>query len=81
MSRRYRRKRPAYSTKSLLILILVILVALGQAFLEEEPPDSLDPGIYHVERVVDGDTLLLTNQARIRLLGVDTPETVKKKSP
>lgn len=28
-----------------------------------------------VRRVVDGDTLLLENGARVRLLGVDTPET------
>jgi len=31
--------------------------------------------LYRVERVVDGDTLLLAGGTRIRLLGVDTPET------
>ena len=31
-----------------------------------------DPG-HDVERVVDGDTLLLANHARVRLIGVDTP--------
>jgi micrococcal nuclease len=29
---------------------------------------------YAVERVVDGDTVLLANGARVRLIGVDTPE-------
>ncbi len=29
---------------------------------------------YRVKRVVDGDTLLLTNGERVRLIGVDTPE-------
>jgi micrococcal nuclease len=31
--------------------------------------------LYRVERVVDGDTLLLEGGTRIRLLGVNTPET------
>lgn len=30
-----------------------------------------------VERVVDGDTFVLDNGERVRLIGVDTPETVK----
>ena len=40
-------------------------------------------GIYRVERVVDGDTLILANQTRtrIRLIGADTPETVKPNTP
>jgi len=29
---------------------------------------------YHVERVVDGDTLKLSDGQRVRLIGVDTPE-------
>ncbi|MDD3469145.1 MAG: thermonuclease family protein [Thermoguttaceae bacterium] len=41
----------------------------------------LEPGVYAVRRVVDGDTLLLENDVRIRLLGVDTPETVKPDTP
>jgi micrococcal nuclease len=32
-------------------------------------------GPYHVKRVVDGDTLLLEDGTRVRLLGVNTPET------
>lgn len=46
-----------------------------------EKRSELAAGPYRVERVVDGDTLLLANRARIRLLGVDTPETVKPDSP
>jgi len=34
-----------------------------------------------VKRVVDGDTLLLENGERVRLIGVDTPETVHPKKP
>lgn len=34
-----------------------------------------------VERVVDGDTLKLTDTTRVRLIGVDTPETVDPRKP
>ena len=30
--------------------------------------------VFHVARVIDGDTLLLSNGERVRLIGVDTPE-------
>jgi micrococcal nuclease len=34
-----------------------------------------------VERAVDGDTLLLADHTRVRLLGVDTPETKRQDWP
>jgi micrococcal nuclease len=34
-----------------------------------------------VTRVVDGDTLVLDDGRRVRLIGVDTPETVHPKKP
>ncbi len=36
---------------------------------------GLEPRLARVKRVVDGDTLLLEDGERIRLFGVDTPET------
>jgi micrococcal nuclease len=49
---------------------------------DAEAPAGLAPGEYEVERVVDGDTLLLRDgRARVRLQGVDAPETVKEDSP
>ena len=36
---------------------------------------------FTVERVVDGDTLKLTGGERVRLIGVDTPETVHPRKP
>src|SRR4030042_4962865 len=37
--------------------------------------------IYKVKRVIDGDTLLLTSGERVRLIGVDTPETKHPQKP
>jgi micrococcal nuclease len=37
--------------------------------------------IYRVKRVIDGDTFRLDNDERVRLLGVDTPETKHPKKP
>ncbi len=49
-----------------------------------DPPNSeaFQAGVYTVLRVVDGDTLLLEqDRTRVRLQGIDTPETVKENTP
>jgi micrococcal nuclease len=54
-----------------------------------EPPASNNPAkevvsdvqTYVVSRAIDGDTLLLSNGERIRLIGVNTPETVHPNKP
>lgn len=80
-----RRLRPAgYYRRR---LIGIALAALAAAVLyyarrpDEAPPPALTEGPYAVRRVVDGDTLLLANKARVRLIGADAPETVKPNSP
>ena len=50
-------------------------IAEGQAHQE------LVTRSYTVERVIDGDTIKLTNGERVRLIGVDTPETKHPKKP
>ena len=40
-----------------------------------------EKNIFIVQRVVDGDTLKLSNGERIRLIGVDTPETKHPNKP
>ncbi len=78
---RRRRNQPA----GLVLLIIVVLFVLSRVFVQQNPshqgPDSWPEGIYIVDRVVDGDTLRLTNGETVRLIGVDTPETVKPHSP
>lgn len=44
-------------------------------------PEFLSEGLHEVARVVDGDTLLLASGARVRLQGIDTPETVQPDQP
>src|SRR5687768_13409418 len=80
MSRRF---RPSRRPTALVALVLAIWIAvrLGQGCLAEPTPEALAEGIHRVERVVDGDTLLLANRARVRMIGVDAPEMVRDDQP
>ena len=88
MSRRGRRiahrsipyRRP-WRAAALVLLALLILVRWWQSYSQPSAPEVLAEGTYLVARVVDGDTLLLANHARVRLIGADTPETVKPDYP
>jgi len=81
MVRKFRRPRRWTLAAVVILLLLVALrVALDQ-FGPPAPPESLPPGTYHVQKVIDGDTLLLENFARVRLIGADTPETVHPDHP
>jgi micrococcal nuclease len=66
-------------------LLLVIVGLLAQRSFQQpgRPPRSFDdsPGPFLVQRAVDGDTLLLADGRRVRLIGVDTPETVHPSRP
>jgi len=71
--RRHRRRLP------LLVVLALALIALAVRSLRTRGPagDAVfdSPGPFRVQRVVDGDTLLLEGGTRVRLIGVDTPET------
>lgn len=58
-----------------IILLCLIVYRVLQPTGEQERFSFNDPGPYLVERVVDGDTLLLAGGHRVRLIGVNTPET------
>jgi micrococcal nuclease len=77
---RYRRN---YSAQIIGVVILAALLFarwqgwLDDAALQPGGPSAaggLRPGIYEVERVVDGDTLFLRRDGRLRLQGIDCPE-------
>jgi endonuclease YncB( thermonuclease family) len=59
----------------------IVLVALLAAFFNPADQTATHGDFEVVERVVDGDTLLLQSGERVRLIGVDTPETKHPKKP
>jgi micrococcal nuclease len=59
-------------------LVLVAAVACrstGTATADQNPANAT------IERVVDGDTVVLRDSTRVRLIGIDTPETVDPRRP
>ena len=54
----------------------LVIVALLAAFFNPPEPGVTSGEFEYVQRVVDGDTLVLGTGERIRLIGVNTPETV-----
>lgn len=83
--RTVRRRRNFPDSRSLIflliILILVVYRGLRSANQNADRGLSTGEGVLTVERVVDGDTLRLTNGETVRLIGVDAPESVKPDSP
>jgi micrococcal nuclease len=60
----------------------LVMVALFAALAN--PPDNgvtSPAGFEYVQRVVDGDTLMLDTGERVRLIGVDTPEIKHPNKP
>lgn len=75
--------------KALLLLLIFIFLASGCIQAEQTQIKTCDDAIAEipqlieeaqsyptakVERIVDGDTLVLTNGEKVRLIGIDTPE-------
>jgi micrococcal nuclease len=58
--------------KASMLLALIILLLFNLTYAND---------LVTVKRVIDGDTLLLSNRERVRLIGVDTPETKHPKKP
>ena len=63
---------------------LLIVLALAATYTAKEGLDPMpkDTAGVTVKRVVDGDTLIIDDgtDTRVRLIGVDTPETVKPRA-
>lgn len=76
-----RRRWP--TTPTALWILVVLLLAVRCFFRTTGGPPALPEAdrLHRVTRVVDGDTLLLASGQRVRLIGVDTPETVHPQRP
>lgn len=61
--------------KYLVYLALALFIPWAHADLNQSNH------LYKVQRVVDGDTVILENLGRVRLIGVDTPETKDPRKP
>ena len=70
----YRKSMNSPRIKPSKVLILSISLLLF-------PVSCSNPQIIICARVVDGDTIVLSNNERVRLIGVDTPETKHPKKP
>jgi micrococcal nuclease len=106
MTRTYRRRPAHWVTLAIVLAVLVFLGRTAQrAFVDDgqpstslAPPPAVAPGDVELERVVDGDTLIVHAPARlidsgqplqggkmrrlrVRLNGVDAPESVKPDWP
>lgn len=65
-------------------LAAMFLMAAKQPQTKARTPDFDKLTAYPVSRVVDGDTIIVSmdgKQERVRLVGVDTPETVDPRKP
>lgn len=66
----------------MILATLLVALAVGCGSNQAEPART---GAATVERVVDGDTVVLRvaggRRERVRLLGIDTPESVKPNTP
>jgi len=65
------------SVLALLWLVLFLPLFTSSVY----PLGERQPQFRTVRRVVDGDTLVLENKERVRLIGVDTPETKHPRKP
>lgn len=79
--------------KVLYVLIFIILLLIGfsesgnlewlrfDAFKSTTPKVTDNIQYFTVERIVDGDTLVLSGLGKVRLLGIDTPELEEPRKP
>jgi micrococcal nuclease len=79
MNRRYHRSyRPVFGWA----ILFALLLAVRWWTVDISPePKALAEGLHTIVRVVDGDTLLVDSGERVRLQGIDTPETVRENYP
>lgn len=72
-------REPARAQPVALLLLFLVLLSLLSSGCTRKP--SGPPETAQVTRVIDGDTVLLANGARVRLLGIDAPEMERDERP
>lgn len=80
MTKRTKRKL----VQAVLTLLVVAASVWAAPQLQQELPTNLQPGTYHVVHIDDGDTIIVDMngvEERVRLIGVDTPETKDPRKP
>lgn len=65
--------------KRLLLAILALSLLVSYGCSQESTTQFSKVYVSRVRRVVDGDTLVLINGERVRLIGIDTPEIHESK--
>ena len=59
----------------LLISLILVLIVINYSFIDNFLENFfLDYEIANVERVIDGDTIVIDNGTSVRLLGINCPE-------
>ena len=76
---RNRRRLPMLVVLGLIAVFACVRLLQTRSQPADSVFDSKKP--FRVKRVVDGDTLLLDGGTRVRLIGVDTPETKHPNRP
>jgi len=80
-------KRQEKQVIKLIVGIVILLAGYFANTYVEPPPQvagTVSPGYYRVTKVEDGDTITVDmdgTQERVRLIGVDTPETQDPRKP
>lgn len=72
--------------KTIITLVSLLIVGLSYTLTQKQPANTPapPPGHYQIANFSDGDTFTVImngQEERIRLIGVDTPETKKPNSP
>lgn len=81
MSERRRFRRQPLPPLAIGLLLAGIVLARWWTTQPAAPTSALSEGLHRVVRVVDGDTIILDDDHRVRLIGVNAPESVKPESP
>lgn len=69
-----RKYRKFINIASLVLAALIYLGTKSSVFTDSKQPPAADSSFYTVSRVIDGDTIALSDGRKIRFIGVDTPE-------